>query len=242
MKLVCASCQNQIPAEDINLDMAIAKCRRCDSVFSFLDTLAPAKDSVAPGEAMLPVPMPKRFKIEEWGKDLAITFRWFTPVSLFLVFFCLFWDCFLIVWYFIGFGIIFGGKGEPAAIMMVLFPIIHVAVGLGLTYFTIATFVNTTVIRLVGGELSVLHGPLPWYGNLRLRAADVRQVYCTENHQRRKNGGESVTFTVNLLRQDQSKAMLLSYLTDMEEALYVQQKLRESLGLGDEHVAGAIRA
>jgi hypothetical protein len=65
---------------------------------------------------------------------------------------------------------------------------------------------------------------------------------CPENHQRRKNGGESVTFTVNLLRQDQSKAMLLSYLTDMEEALYVQQKLRESLGLGDEHVAGAIRA
>lgn len=241
MKLVCASCQRPIPAEDINLDMAIAKCRGCDSVFSFLDTLAPASSSGTVAEPSLPVPVPKRFRVDEVGKELTISYRWFSPVSFFLIFFCIFWDGFLIVWYAIALGAIFGGKGEPMTWVMAVFPLIHVAVGIGLTYYTIATFFNRTVIRSAGGEVSVRHGPLPWYGNQRVPTSDVRQVYCTEKMRHHKHG-HSISYNVNLLRRDQSKATLLSHLSELDEALFIEQKLRECLGLEDEHVAGAIRA
>lgn len=35
MKIHCPSCNAAIPAADIHLETAMAKCRQCDAVFSF---------------------------------------------------------------------------------------------------------------------------------------------------------------------------------------------------------------
>ena len=239
MKLQCEACGSTIPAEDVNLEMALAKCRECDNVFSFLPALGDAAAVNAPAAERLPAPMPKRFRVEELGKDLTITFRWFTPVLFFLVFFCIIWDGFLVVWYSMAFGEIFGGKRDPMMWIMVVFPVIHLLVGVFLTYYTISAFVNKTVIRAAGGELSVSHGPFPWGGNHRVPINDVRQVYCTETSHHGKHG-HRYSYTVNVLRRDDTKLKLLSSIQELDEALFIEQKLRQHLGLSDERVPGSL--
>ena len=37
MRLFCPLCGSLIPAEDMNLDKALAKCRKCDNLFGFAE-------------------------------------------------------------------------------------------------------------------------------------------------------------------------------------------------------------
>jgi hypothetical protein len=110
-----------------------------------------------------------------------------------------------------------------------------------LTYYTISAFVNKSVIRAAGGELSVTHGPFPWGGNHRLPIDDVRQVYCTEKSHRGKHG-HRFSYAVNILRQDNTKLKFLPSVQEMDEALFIEQKLKEHLGLSDERVPGSLGA
>ncbi|MFV0446600.1 MAG: hypothetical protein ACK5Q5_23770 [Planctomycetaceae bacterium] len=42
------------------------------------------------------VPIPEKLQIEDYGGDLAIRWRWFTPVILFLISLAVAWNAFLI--------------------------------------------------------------------------------------------------------------------------------------------------
>ena len=92
MQLKCATCRCSIPAADVNIDLGIAKCVVCDSVFSFLEAVG----KVAGVRPL--VETPKRFHVENWGSELVITRRWFTHAAWALLGFCTFWDGFLAVW------------------------------------------------------------------------------------------------------------------------------------------------
>ncbi|HZL87110.1 MAG TPA: hypothetical protein VFB96_01930, partial [Pirellulaceae bacterium] len=170
MQLFCKKCGKQVLAEDMDLEMALGKCRGCSSVFSILDAL---KDDPDPGVATvkrerLPVPMPKGYKIDEFGRELTITYRWFTPMAFGLLLFCVVWDGFLVFWYTMGFNGLMNGQMGWGALFMLLFPILHVAVGIGVTYGVICMFLNRTEIRVTGGDLSIWHGPVPCPGNCRI--------------------------------------------------------------------------
>jgi hypothetical protein len=52
--------------------------------------------------------------------------------------------------------------------MAIVFPICHVAVGVGLTYYVIAGFLNKSSIFLDEAVLAVRHGPVPWFGSCTL--------------------------------------------------------------------------
>jgi len=135
VKLNCKTCGKPILADDINIKLAIAKGGACHAVFGFADQLG---SHSAPASRRAEVPLPGGMKIDRWGPELTITRRWFSAVLLFLVFFCIAWDSFLVFWYTMAF------RADAPWIMKV-FPIVHVAVGVGLTYYTIAGFVNSTV-------------------------------------------------------------------------------------------------
>src|SRR5687768_642743 len=96
MKIYCPTCSREIPAEDINISLAAAKCSACNSVFQFDEML---RSPAAAEKNRLPVPTPKKYTIEEFGSDLTIRWRWYTHAVWFLVFFCVFWDGFLFAWY-----------------------------------------------------------------------------------------------------------------------------------------------
>jgi hypothetical protein len=182
--------------------------------------------------------LPPRFKVEEDGQTTRIEWRWFNPlVHLFLAFFCVAWDGFLVVWYGIAF---FAAKdSSPASVIMMVFPIAHVAVGVGLTYFTLAGFVNRTRVSVSRNQLTIRHGPLPWKGNLELPGKQFTQLYGEEIISRGKNG-PTITYNLLALDREGQKVKLLSGLTDKDQVLYLEQTMERRLGIEDAAVAGEV--
>ncbi len=234
MKLFCKTCGEAIPAHDINIELAIAKCGRCHTVFKFLDEL---EDSARGAPAKpVEIEMPRGLAVDEWGSELTIVRRWFTPALFFLVFFCCIWDGFLIVWY----SIALSSMPGDMAWLALLFPLLHVAVGVGLTYYTICGFVNRTTVHVASGELRVSHRPLPWPGARRIAVLDLDQLFCSEHISRGKNG-TSVTYRLNALLRDGSKVSLLSSIEEPLQVLFLEQKIENFLQIADRYVPGEMR-
>lgn len=231
MQLFCKSCGEAIRSDDINLDRAIAKCDACHSVFSFADQFPDAQPARAFSKPT-DMELPKGLQVDNWGGELRIVRSWFSWAILFLVFFCVFWDGFLVVWYAIAI--------HEQQIIMMLFPLLHVAVGVGLTYFCIASFVNKTWITVSMGQLTVRHGPLPWPGNRSLFTHDIEQLYVTEHIHRGKNS-TSTTYRVNVKKKDGDKVKLASGLQDADQALYIEQEIEKHLNIADRPVPGEMR-
>ncbi len=120
---------------------------------------------------------------------------------------------------------------------MVCFPIGHVAVGVALTYSTLCAFVNRSVLTVSGGILTIKHQPLPWLGNQSLAGADVEQIYCTEKLGRNPNSA-GIQYIVNAKLKNGRQTKLLSGLVERDQALYIEQKLEEKLGIVDVPVGG----
>jgi len=133
--------------------------------------------------------------------------------------------------------------GDPDAPLMVkLFPIGHVLVGLCLTYFTIACFFNTTKLHIGQDSLTIHHSPLPWFGNQEHLLGDIQQLYCTEHYHHSKNGGGHTTYRVNAILSNGRKTKLLSGLTELDQALYIEQEVEHNLGIKDQKVKGEMRS
>ncbi len=247
MRLDCKQCGARIRAEDVDLGRVLAKCRACDAVFDFGNCVArPA--AAATTSRRPPVPAPARVTAHEEPAPgppehgayrgaparrgaLTIERRWFSPHYLFLALFCLVWDSFLFSWY----GMALRAEG-PIVWLVVLFPLLHVAAGVGLTYSTLAGFFNRTVLRVTDAELDIRHGPLPWPGNRRVAAGDLKQLFCEE----RVGNKGSKSYHLSALRGDGSKLRLLT-LPAPDQALFIEQRVEERLGIADVEVGGEYR-
>jgi hypothetical protein len=139
-----------------------------------------------------------------------------------------FWDGFLINLY---------SNLRGGATLAALFPLLHVAVGLGLTYSTLCGFVNRTHIIVTGDSLRVSHGPLPWWGNRTIPADELAQLYCEERIKSGRNG-QSATYYLNALLKDGRKVKLLSGLPEPDQALFIEQRVEERMGIVDVEVGG----
>jgi hypothetical protein len=238
MQLHCKGCGKQILADDVNIKLAIAKCQACHAVFNFANEVGGAT------ETKPEVALPKRFQVDAWGRELTITRRWYSHGVWFLVFFCTIWDGFLIFWYSMAVSSIvsdkYAGMGSGFAWIALVFPILHLAVGVGLTYLVICTFLNKTVVRVSSGELSVRHGPVPFPGNKTVLTSDLKQLFCTEKMHRGKHGCR-YTYNVELLKSDNSKVKLLTSLEELDQALFIEQQIEKHLQIADERIPGEVR-
>jgi hypothetical protein len=230
MPVTCPNCQSVVPAADVELSTRLAKCRGCDEVFT-LDVPAAASP---PADGVMP-PVPDGVVVFDDGFTRRLKYRWFSPVAFFLLFFCVAWDSFLVVWY----SAAFGGAAKGAGgfeWLMVVFPVGHVAVGVGLTYFTLCLFVNRTTVS-VGERLRVEHGPLFWPGQVSLPAEAVTAVYCEEvvSHGKR---GRSVSYAVKAVADGGRAVTLLGTITELPRAKFFERKVEEWLGLPPTAVPG----
>jgi hypothetical protein len=226
-RIPCRFCAAPLSAEDVNIQLAIAKCSACHAVYSFADDAA-ARAGTPPRPK---VQLPPSFKVERSGGGLMLERRWFTPVAFFLVFFCMFWDGFLVFWYAAGIA-----SGE---IIMLVFPLLHVAAGVGLTYYTAALFVNRTFVRAGGGRLSIEHKPLPWPGKRDLSTGTIRQLFCKEQVHKTKNG-KRYSYQVHAKQSDGTDIIVVKGLAKPEEALFIEQELESFLRIEDRPVAGEL--
>lgn len=168
----------------------------------------------------------KRLQISTSSFDLNIAYRWRSAVAYFLVFFCLFWDGFLVIWYGLG----MSSNGEMPMVFF-LFPLIHVAVGIGLTYDTICLFLNTTYIEVDQQMIRVHHGPLPWpRGNKSLPVRELDQLYVKE---RTGNKG-SKYYTLEMRTIDGEDVSLIGQINaTTDELQHLERTIENYLGIID---------
>jgi hypothetical protein len=236
MQISCEVCHSPLRAEDVRLDLAVARCHACNAVYDLSGrkgkTLAPHQERPRP--VVRPkAALPSRFKVDEDGIHTRISWRWFGLQHLFLIFFCIAWDSFLVTWY----GIALTQEDTP--IIMIIFPIAHLAVGVGLSYYTLTGLVNRTRVEVSRNELTIRHGPLPWRGNLDLPGRQLTQLYGEEIASTNKG---TTTYTYNLLAVDRTgrKVTLLTGLTEKDQVLYLEQTLERRLGIEDAPVDGEV--
>lgn len=226
MKITCNTCKNVIPATDINIKDKIAKCESCNSVFDCRDQLSAVlkKDRQELG-------LPKHIEVEKKYSHLSIIRGWFNPAIIFLTIFCVFWDGFMIVW----FGIAISQGQWP----MALFGSIHGLVGVGLTYYTIAGYINKTYISVDSRAMTIEHAPLPFGKNKYIRSKDLKQLYSKEKVHHGKNGA-SFSYEVHAVTATGSKIKIVSGLSNSDQALYIEQEIEKFLKIEDMPVRGEI--
>ncbi len=178
-------------------------------------------------------PIPTGINFTQENGQLTITRRWFSPMIIFLLFFTILWDGFLFFFYKMMF---WGGMSTFVA----LFPILHVAVGVGLTYSVLTGFLNKTIITVYMDELTIKHRPLPWRGNRTLHRNDILQLYCEEVSHRNSHRHSS-SYRMNAVLSNQRKLVLLTGISDRSQVIYFEKEIEKFMGIQDVPVAGEMR-
>ena len=175
-------------------------------------------------------PRPKEVTVKKYPDRLELSWRWFSWKYLPLAFFCIAWDSFLCFWYSIAFS-----TGAPW--IMIVFPVAHLAVGVGLTYYTLSGFLNRSWLNVDREKFTVDHGPLPWWGYLDVPVTQVGQLYCKEKPGKSNSGP---TYQLSVVLKDGRKKDLLSNLDSPEIGFYLEHQIENWLKIPDRPVRGEL--
>ncbi len=201
-------------------------CPACGNEITVPEKVVPKDANERPAVAK-----PKSFEVERFPGGLVISRKWFHPTIIFLTFFCLFWNGFMAVWFSIAF--------KQKLYIMALFGTLHGAVGLGLLYTVLAGYFNKTFININPGSLTVMHRPLPWFGQKRLVKGDLKQFYSQEKTVHGEHG-PTHTYSVQVLTRKGQVIELVGALLSQEEALFIEQEIEKYLKIDDEPVRGEV--
>ena len=260
--LSCQVCGAALSADAVDRRLAIVTCAHCGALFDLAGRAGrgtaaePAGDSAgesagdlagaavrgtpivdranAASPARAPAPLPVGFAVSDHAGTLSVVWRWFQTKHLLMLGFCVAWDSFLVFWYATAF------TQPDAPWLMRVFPVAHVAVGVALSYATVAGLLNRTRITVDAAQLRVRHGPMPWLPQPTLARRDIEQLYVTREVSRGKNG-VSVTFSVRAVTRDHRGLLLVKGLDQLDQALWLEQEIERHLGLRDRPVAGELQ-
>ncbi len=181
--------------------------------------------------AVMDMGLPEKFEFVDHGSHIEITRKWFGSQFLFLTGFVIFWCGFLFFWY--------SSVPADAPLLMTLFPIGHVAVGIGLGYYVLAGWLNRTTIVASHQQLGVRHSPIPWFGAKDIAASDLKQLYAKEKVSRSRNS-TSVTYEVRAVTHSGKNVKIVSGLENQEQAFFIEQKIEHYLGIENVAVRGEV--
>ncbi len=226
--LKCPSCGANINVDKNAESVTCGYCGSQNAIQRAISAGSPASERPAP---IRPRAKPDgSIKIENSAERLRITRRWFTPATIFLAFFTLVWDGFLIFWYTMAMG---GG----APVEMLLVPLLHLVVGIYLTYTVLCGFVNRTIVELNREQLEVWFDPMPWPGEKTIQTAQIKQLYCKERVKRSKNGPR-YSYQLFAVTQDDEEVKVLSGLHSPDIAAVFEQEIERWLRIEDHPVVG----
>ncbi len=204
--LACPACALPYKPEDVHLDERVAVCRACDQVFP----ITQRRRSELPRQA--------GWERGEEGGGLVLRHRWLGWHVLFLVAWCALWN-----------GGLLSALGQGAVPALLL---LHAIVGVGVLYFTLCSFVNTSTITVRGGRLTLAHGPLPWPGGITLATGDIDQLYVEETYSNKRRH-----WHVLALCSDGVARKVSPQLTSRDQGRWVEQQIEAHLGIHDRPVA-----
>lgn len=140
--------------------------------------------------------------IQEPGKTI-IRKKWFSPLVWFLILFAIIWNgflCFFLQGWFSGIVGSFGNKGATGGdiifeIILLLFPLGHVVVGLGLIYVIPCMFLNVTDIIIHPEQIKITTHPLPWIGNKTLSSSEFVD-FAVRKRISQNDNSTSITYSI----------------------------------------------
>src|SRR5262249_13296469 len=127
--------------------------------------------------------------------------------------------------------------GGPMMWLAMIFTLPHAAIGVFLVYATLAGLLNRTVVKVTSEFLTVRHGPVPCFGNRRMRVDELERLSCDKETDPETDGWRYV-YSVNALTKGASKVDLVTNL-DSAQALFIKEELErwlhiEAHGVGRE--------
>jgi len=152
--------------------------------------------------------------------DGAIVRRvWLSWRTVPLALFAVVWDAFLVFWY-------WQALSRPSTpVMAVVFPVMHVGVGIGITYYVLASLVNKTDVAVARAGVTVSTYPLPWTDNRTLSADQITDVLVRTRTWSRN----STTHVVMYADRARKERRLVSGLSQSEQAEFIAQVVRQTL-------------
>lgn len=178
----------------------------------------------------IPLGLPDKISVRNDGGAFEISRTWFGWSTVAQSVFTLFWCGFLVFWYSMA-------LSTEAPLVMILFPLVHVAVGIGLLYSSLAGWLNRTRIRIGEGVLQIRHEPLPWPGSKDVQVTDLKQLYVVERVSRSRNG-TTVRYQVQAITNSGKTIKIVSGLADSDQAHYIEQEVERYTGIRDVPVKG----
>jgi hypothetical protein len=115
-------------------------------------------------------------------------------------------------------------------------------IGLGLAYFDLTLWLNSTFIRVSAADIRVRDEPLSLAGPMSIPIASLRQVFVDEQEIRdSRSGAISRNYRLWAIRTSGERTLLLN-LPRPDLALYIERCIEDRLGIADEGVAGEYRS
>ncbi len=181
---------------------------------------------------LLDIGLPENMTLQHDGYQIEISRTWFNSSYIPMLIFAIVWNGFLFFWYTTAF--------LSGSWLMILFPIGHVCVGVGLAYRVIAGFLNKTYITADSSSVTVAHKPVPYFGNKTVASSNIKQLFVKDKAKRSKNS-TSTTFEVHILTHDRKNIVLLKDLPESEQAYFIEQEIEKYLNITDIPVRGQLQ-
>jgi hypothetical protein len=178
-------------------------------------------DSLGSRESSLPT-IPEGLDLIPQADGVIIRKVWLRWWIAGLALFAVVWDAFLFFWY----SQVARAPNTPW--IAIVFPIGHVAVGVGVTYYVLAALVNKTDVMVSSAGVRVEIGPAPWMGNKVVKADEITDVLVRERSGYNRNQRRFNVMYADRMRRERK---LVTGFTESDQADFVAQVLRLSLKL-----------
>lgn len=174
--------------------------------------------------------LPAGFSMVEGSQEIIFERKWFTIAHLGTLLFALLWNAFSYFFYLM----MISGN---VSVIILLFPVMHMIVGIWLLYFGICGFFNKTIITANRQDLSVRHLPLPWSSEKVIPVSAISQLYITE-HSRKHRGSVINSYNVEVMLTNSHAVLLVKGLDSPEEATFIEKAVERFLRIEDHSVEG----
>jgi hypothetical protein len=221
----CPFCQGPIDGSNVDAELRVAKCSVCNTLFSFAD-LVVDQQGIGVFGGVRAEKLPRGMSIHDGQTGRRITDFWLSSeyvVSAIIVFFV---DVVLAL-------AIASGQWLTVDFWWQMTGGLVLLAFLAVTYVVVAGLFNRTLVEVADGVLVVKHEPLPWFGNRRILATDVLEVFLTSRNLTAGRMPPIITYNVNAGTRDGKAFMLLIDLPALTPALLCQLHLDKWLQLRD---------
>jgi|GEM_PF-869206 hypothetical protein len=241
MQLFCRSCGAEISADGVNLQTMMAKCSKCNAVFSFADMYAELEPKAAKNADTYTydIPQPGGITMHHDGMDLVLIRNWNSMNGLMTLGFGVLW---MVILFFVFSPIIADFQMVLSDDSLLIFGLLLVLPAAGI-YSVISGLygvLNKTMIRVSSGIIQTVHGPLPWPGK-RFDAHDFEQLFVSQkvtSSTSRSGRRTTIKYQVEAITRSGTRTLILQGLESPEQAQFIEQEIERHLRIPDARVRG----